>query len=222
MLRQQQAQDYIRSLPIKPRVPFATLYPHANPLALELLAQLLYFDPAKRISCDQALAHPYLAVWHDPNDEPICPNKFDFSFEDEESMDGMKKLIIQEVNEFRAEVRRGRRDGGNARRKDRCGLAVVSTYLPGADIEPNYLLASIPMRVRPWMASTAYTAFPCLHATKSCPHRSRRMHRPTASPPATAKVASALRRRSSMTQLMSWSASWSAVTLSKWRDTHLP
>ncbi|KAH7102163.1 kinase-like protein [Auriculariales sp. MPI-PUGE-AT-0066] len=112
------AQDYIRSLPIKPRVPFSTLYPHANPLALELLAQLLHFDPAKRVSAEQALAHPYLAVWHDPNDEPICPAKFDFSFEEEESMDGMKRLIVQEVEEFRDVVRRGRRGAGNARRKD--------------------------------------------------------------------------------------------------------
>jgi serine/threonine protein kinase len=82
------AQDYIRSLPIKPRIPFQTLYPHANPLAIDLLnkvrrtrrasvmrlrhAQMLCFDPAKRISCEDALNHPYLQVWHDPADEPIC------------------------------------------------------------------------------------------------------------------------------------------------------
>ena len=67
-----QAQDYIRSLPIKPRVPFSTLFPQANPLAIDLLSQMLCFDPAKRISCEQALNHPYLQVWHDPADEPIC------------------------------------------------------------------------------------------------------------------------------------------------------
>lgn len=66
------AQDYIRSLPIKPRIPFSTLYPHANPLAIDLLSKLLTFDPAKRISCEQALNHPYFAVWHDPTDEPVC------------------------------------------------------------------------------------------------------------------------------------------------------
>lgn len=67
-----QAQDYIRSLPIKPRVPFFTLFPQANPLAIDLLSQLLCFDPEKRISCDEALHHPYLHVWHDPVDEPVC------------------------------------------------------------------------------------------------------------------------------------------------------
>ncbi|CAK5265589.1 unnamed protein product [Mycena citricolor] len=82
------AQDYIRSLPIKPRVPFSTLFPRANPLAIDLLSQMLCFDPAKRISCEQALAHPYLQVWHDPADEPICEFKFDFGFEEEDSIEG--------------------------------------------------------------------------------------------------------------------------------------
>jgi len=49
------------------------MFPHANPLALDLLAKMLNFDPAKRITCEQALEHPYLAVWHDPTDEPVCP-----------------------------------------------------------------------------------------------------------------------------------------------------
>lgn len=53
-------------------MPFTQMFPHANPLALDLLAKMLNFDPAKRITCEQALEHPYLAVWHDPTDEPIC------------------------------------------------------------------------------------------------------------------------------------------------------
>jgi mitogen-activated protein kinase 7 len=50
--------SYIRSLPIKPRVPFKTLYPNASSLALDLLQKLLMFDPAKRIGCQEALEHP--------------------------------------------------------------------------------------------------------------------------------------------------------------------
>ncbi len=32
---------------------------------------------------EEALAHPYLALLHDPNDEPTCESVFDFSFEDQ-------------------------------------------------------------------------------------------------------------------------------------------
>ncbi|RDX45500.1 CMGC/MAPK/ERK protein kinase [Lentinus brumalis] len=112
------AQDYIRSLPIKPRVPFQTLFPRANPLAIDLLAQLLHFDPAKRITCEQALNHPYLAVWHDPADEPTCPSPFDFGFEEEDSIEGMKRLIVEEVHAFRAEVRAQARAAGQIRRQE--------------------------------------------------------------------------------------------------------
>lgn len=86
-------------------MPFEHLYPEATPLALDMLRRLLSFDPEQRITCDEALEHPYLAVWHDPNDEPVCANKFDFSFEQVDDIDGMKKLILQEVISFRREVR---------------------------------------------------------------------------------------------------------------------
>ncbi|CAE6473100.1 unnamed protein product [Rhizoctonia solani] len=112
------AQDYIRSLPIKPRIPFQTLYPGANPQALDLLGKLLAFDPAKRISCEQALSHPYLAVWHDPSDEPVCSSAFDFGFEEEDSVEGMRQLIVDEVNAFRHSVRSQARAAGSGRRQD--------------------------------------------------------------------------------------------------------
>ena len=44
---------------------------------------------------------------------------FDFSFEEEDSIEGMKKLIVQEVNSFRAEVRAQARTAGQIRRQDR-------------------------------------------------------------------------------------------------------
>lgn len=95
------AQDYIRSLPYKPGVPLVQLFPTANPLALDLLAKLLAFDPYERISCEDALVHPYLSVWHEPADEPTCPALFDFGFEQEETMEGMRREIVKEVEEFR-------------------------------------------------------------------------------------------------------------------------
>ena len=54
------------------RVDFQTLYPSASPLAVDLLDQMLQFDPRRRISVEAALAHPYLAALHDQHAEPVC------------------------------------------------------------------------------------------------------------------------------------------------------
>ncbi|KAM0791562.1 hypothetical protein ACM66B_006009 [Microbotryomycetes sp. NB124-2] len=112
------AQDYIRSLPYKTGVPFQQVFPKANPVALDMLSKLLAFDPAERISCEQALEHPYLSVWHDPSDEPICPQKFDFGFETEESTEGMRRLIVEEVETFRRMVRPPMRSNSGPRRQE--------------------------------------------------------------------------------------------------------
>lgn len=41
-------------------------------VAIALVENLLSFDPQQRMTCEQILAHPYLAALHDPNDE-VCP-----------------------------------------------------------------------------------------------------------------------------------------------------
>ncbi|GAA5864225.1 hypothetical protein JCM3774_001262 [Rhodotorula dairenensis] len=120
------AQDYIRSLPYKPGVPFVQLFPQANPLALDLLAKLLAFDPYERISCEDALVHPYLSVWHEPADEPTCPALFDFGFEQEETMEGMRREIVKEVEEFRRLVRPQLRQPNAPRRQETTPLPLPS------------------------------------------------------------------------------------------------
>ncbi|ORY83779.1 MAP protein kinase [Protomyces lactucae-debilis] len=101
----QRAQDYVRGLPFKAPIPFASIFPKASGLAIDLLTRLLQFDPADRINVEQALAHPYLAVWHDPAEEPVCPQVFDFGFEQVDDIDEMRSMISQEVVSFRQQVR---------------------------------------------------------------------------------------------------------------------
>ena len=78
------ARSFIRSQPSTPRLSLAKIYPKANPLAIDLIEKMLVFDPRKRITVIEALNHPYLAMLHDENLEPIAPARFDSSFEDDD------------------------------------------------------------------------------------------------------------------------------------------
>jgi serine/threonine protein kinase len=104
------AQDYVRNLPPMAKVPFQRLFPNANPDSLDLLNDMLAFDPSSRISVEKALEHRYLHIWHDASDEPSCPTPFDFSFEVVEEVPEMRKMILAEVQRFRQHVRQPGQD----------------------------------------------------------------------------------------------------------------
>ena len=63
------ARSYVASLPHYPRRDFLLFFVGANPTAVELLGQLLDMDPDKRPTAAEALDHPYLAKYHDLEDE---------------------------------------------------------------------------------------------------------------------------------------------------------
>lgn len=77
----EKAYRYIKSLDHKERIPFSEIYPHASDEALDLLNGMLQFDPEKRISIEEALAHPYLAQLHCLEDEPVADEQWNFEFE---------------------------------------------------------------------------------------------------------------------------------------------
>lgn len=99
------AQEYVRNLPFMPKRAFPSLFPNANPDALDLLNHMLAFDPSSRITVETALEHPYLHIWHDASDEPGCPTTFNFDFEVVEDVGEMRKMILDEVHRFRQHVR---------------------------------------------------------------------------------------------------------------------
>jgi p38 MAP kinase len=50
-------------------------------LAIDLLEQMLVFDPQGRIDCVNSLEHRYMAEYHDLANEPVG-EKFDWGFSD--------------------------------------------------------------------------------------------------------------------------------------------
>ena len=109
-IRSPQALAFLAAMDYKPPVPWATLYPEASDKALHLLDRLLQFHPEKRISVDDALAHPYFdsvrAQYVDPEPVlPLGPGGMDFSFEGDASLrcDDFRRLLTEEAVSLRAE-----------------------------------------------------------------------------------------------------------------------
>ncbi|XP_041328904.1 mitogen-activated protein kinase 7-like [Pyrgilauda ruficollis] len=68
---------------------------------------MLRFDPRERVGVAEALRHPFLAKYHDPEDEPECVPAFDFAFDRQAlTKEEIKAAIVAEIADFHA-----RRDG---------------------------------------------------------------------------------------------------------------
>lgn len=100
------ARAYIRSLPYKKKVNYRAMFPKAPDLALDLLEKMLTFAPEKRITVEQALAHPYLKLLHDPSDEPVCPTPFDVDFENITlGKEALRALLWEETCQLHPDLR---------------------------------------------------------------------------------------------------------------------
>uniref|UniRef100_A0A1A7WNQ4 Stress-activated protein kinase JNK n=1 Tax=Iconisemion striatum TaxID=60296 RepID=A0A1A7WNQ4_9TELE len=86
--------------------------------ARDLLSKMLIIDPAKRISVDEALQHPYINVWYDPAEVEAAKDFIQISMpppqiydkqldEREHSIDEWKELIYKEVMNFEERTKNG-------------------------------------------------------------------------------------------------------------------
>lgn len=54
----------------KPKRSLEDVIPNALPDGIDLLKKLLQFNPDKRLTAEQALKHPFVARFHNPEEEP--------------------------------------------------------------------------------------------------------------------------------------------------------
>jgi len=93
-----QTLRFVQSLPKRQRVPFSEKLRCNDESALDLLEKMLVFDPRKRINATECLAHEYVAPYHDPTDEPVAAEKFDWSFNDADlPVDTWKVMMYAEI-----------------------------------------------------------------------------------------------------------------------------
>ncbi|KAJ5110203.1 mitogen-activated protein kinase Hog1 [Penicillium argentinense] len=94
MITNNHTQSYVKSLPKCERRPFGEIFPEFHKQANDLLEKMLVFDVNERINAKDALSHPYLSLYHDPTDEPVVRETFDWSFDDVQlSAEAWKRIV---------------------------------------------------------------------------------------------------------------------------------
>jgi len=69
------SMNLLSSLPPREPKPLQEICPKASEDALDLMHQLLCFNPQKRVTAEQALESQFVEDFHDPDDEPSAPGK---------------------------------------------------------------------------------------------------------------------------------------------------
>ncbi|KAK6041527.1 hypothetical protein COOONC_20970 [Cooperia oncophora] len=82
------------------RQDFAKRFIGCPRLFVDFLDKILVLDPEKRLTVEQALAHPYFADYVDATDEPIATSSFDLNDNPSRTRDEWKGLIWQEIQNF--------------------------------------------------------------------------------------------------------------------------
>ncbi|KAF9074293.1 mitogen activated protein kinase [Rhodocollybia butyracea] len=103
------SREYLRSMPIRKRQDFNALFPLASAEAIDFLQRTLTFDPDNRMTAEEGLEHPYVAAYHDAEDEPLAlPMDADlFSFDDikeQLSRKQLKELLYEEIVSFESSL----------------------------------------------------------------------------------------------------------------------
>jgi len=100
-VKNEHARSWIRTLGYIPPKSLESFFKDASSSGLDLLSKMLTFNPEKRITVHDALAHPYMSALHDPEEEPVALPPFNFNFETANFTEiDFRELIYQEALSF--------------------------------------------------------------------------------------------------------------------------
>ena len=125
MIEDEDNRTFMMQLPKRRGQDFKEIFKGAsNPDAIDLVKRMLIFDPTKRITIEEALAHPYMKNLHYEEDEPtgesVPPFDFDFELYSLKTNE-YKELIYNEIQLYHSEQ-------------------AVNTYLKHKESSPNGIL----------------------------------------------------------------------------------
>lgn len=127
------ANMMMESLPATKPKNLKEMFPNAPSQAIDLLRLLLQFNPNKRISAEKALQHPYVAQFHNPEDEPICNHIISIPIDD-----NTKFTVEQYREKVYSEVIRKKRDLKSHKRRIGASPGSGCTASPSSNRTSRY------------------------------------------------------------------------------------
>ena len=94
------AWNILNSINITKQKKFEHFFQGASPDALDLLKKLLTFNPKIRLDAEQALAHRYVAEFHNLSEEHVCSKPIEIPLNDHEkfSIRKYREALYSDIN----------------------------------------------------------------------------------------------------------------------------
>merc|ERR1711972_1251355 len=105
------AATMLESLPTAAKQNLSEVFPSASPEAIDLMRLCLQFNPNKRPSAKDALSHPYVVQFHNPDDEFDCERPIRIPIDDNVKLTvtDYRERLYNEVLKKKKEQRRSHR-----------------------------------------------------------------------------------------------------------------
>jgi len=117
------AATILESLPPSTARSLADLYSKASPKAIDLLRKLMMFNPEKRITAEEALAHPYLAQFHNETEETVLGRSIELCIDDNQKfdIDAYRTTLYEDIKRKRKEKKKLKKSKSRSKKekKDR-------------------------------------------------------------------------------------------------------
>jgi len=102
-------------------ISYPDLYPQADEDAIDMLKKMLYFNPYKRMTVDEALEHPFVADFHDPSNEHNFPGVIQIPIDDNTkfSIDDYRSTLYEQIKRKEREQKQERKERQKAKKEQK-------------------------------------------------------------------------------------------------------